>query len=119
MYNVISCTLFLGGKNMSISMSTESAHTRTGAQAASATRSQLQNRSYCSRVWSWLSSAPTPSSLSATILNVARTHGKTTVAEIQRLNPCSNRDTIKSACQDLITQGKLTKSGHGRDTYYT
>ena len=55
--------------------------------------------------------------LSAKILDIARDHGRVTVAAAERATGAS-RNTIKDHLKALTRDGRLTRHGAGRGTWY-
>jgi len=55
--------------------------------------------------------------LSLQIIDIAKQHGRVTVAEVTRQTN-SNRNTIKDHLKSLVRQGHLVKHGAGRGTWY-
>ena len=55
--------------------------------------------------------------LSVRILGVARDHGRVTVAAAERATGAS-RNTIKGHLKALTRDGRLTRHGAGRGTWY-
>jgi DNA-binding Lrp family transcriptional regulator len=55
--------------------------------------------------------------LSVLILELAREHGRVTVAEAARVSGAS-RNTVKGRLKALVGQGHLTPHGAGRGAWY-
>ncbi len=55
--------------------------------------------------------------LSLDILDIARTHGRVTVAEAAKMTGTS-RNTVKDHLKALTASGHLTRHGAGRGTWY-
>ncbi|MDH5738150.1 MAG: DeoR family transcriptional regulator, partial [Gammaproteobacteria bacterium] len=56
--------------------------------------------------------------LSLIILDIARQHGRVSVAEAVRVTSVS-RNTIKDHFKSLVEQGYLSRHGAGRGTWYS